>query len=169
MNPHSSLRMVPPFISEQDFLRAYDEYADAIFRHCYFRILHRQRSKQLMCESFKRLWLFIADGNAVDSLKLFLYRAIDALIDEEERAMAMTDRHMAMRDAEHELAAVLERLPQDQRRTFVLHFIDGFSAQEISDIIGGSPLSHASALQQQEELLVSLASPSNSSSTTYAS
>ncbi len=73
MPPHS-------FASEQDFSGAYDEYADAIFRHCYLRTFQREQAKSLMAGSFMRLWEFIAEGNDVDSMQLMLYRSANELI-----------------------------------------------------------------------------------------
>ena len=150
-------------LNEKDFLKAYNTHADAIFRHCYFRVFDRDKSKSLMCESFKRLWLFIADGNYVDSVQMFLYRAADALIRDAgvEETVSSTEHTT---DVEGRMVSVLRQLPHAQRRTAILHFIDGFSPQEISDIIGGSVRSHALALEKQRAML----SPLLSSLTTHA-
>ena len=49
---------------EEEFLRAYEEFADAIFRHCYFRISDREVAKDLTQETFTRTWKYIVDGEA---------------------------------------------------------------------------------------------------------
>ena len=139
-----------PRISEQEFLAAYDEHADAVFRHCYLRTLDHERSKELMCESFQRLWLFIADGNAVDSLKMFLFRAANALITEAGADASEMSEKSPMHAA---VVAALEKIPATHRAPFLLHSLEGFSANEISQILGGSADAHAVAIKRSNELL----------------
>lgn len=146
------------FISEKEFLSAYEAHADALFRHCYFRVFNREQGKALMCESFKRLWLFIADGNYVDSMQMFLYRAVDALIAEEEGKI-VAEEVPAETSAERAIVSVLKLLPEAQRRMVILHYIDGFSPEEISEVIGGSPQTHAKALEEQRKTLAPILSP----------
>lgn len=46
----------------QKFLAAYDAYADAIYRHCYFRVFIRGRAEELMQETFMKTWEYLADA-----------------------------------------------------------------------------------------------------------
>src|SRR6266568_8175773 len=39
---------------EEMFLEIYEAHADAIFRHCYFRVSDRDRAKELTQESFMK-------------------------------------------------------------------------------------------------------------------
>ncbi|MDO8558290.1 MAG: RNA polymerase sigma factor [bacterium] len=65
---------------EEQFLQAYDAYADAIFRHCYFRVFSRELAMDLMQESFTRTWAYLADGKTVENLRAFIYRVANNLI-----------------------------------------------------------------------------------------
>jgi DNA-directed RNA polymerase specialized sigma24 family protein len=47
---------------EEQFLQAYEEYADAIFRHCAMRISDRERGKELMQETFLKAWESVRRG-----------------------------------------------------------------------------------------------------------
>jgi RNA polymerase sigma-70 factor (ECF subfamily) len=69
--------------TEQVFLNAYDEFSDAIFRYCYFRIHDRELAKDLTQETFIKTWQYLsANKNKVDNLKAFLYKvALNLIID----------------------------------------------------------------------------------------
>lgn len=138
------------FITEQEFLAAYDEHADAVFRHCYLRTLDREKSKEVLCEAFQRLWLFIADGNYVDSMKKFLFRATNALI---TASKADATRIGAEQPAEAAMAATLQKLPAEHRPSFLLHSVEGFSAEDIQEILGGKAEHHATMIAQSASLL----------------
>ncbi len=124
-------------ISEHDILAAYDEHSDAVFRHCHIRIADRDASKELMSECFRRLWLFAARGNQVDSVKIFLYREINNLIAEKKKE----------KDANDVLPAFFSTVSPQDRVIYVLHHIDGFSSSEIVQIIGGSAEKHGETLR----------------------
>lgn len=70
-----------------DFLRAYDQYADAIFRYCLYRVYERELARDLMQETFMRAWRRLADGEQIDNLRAFLYTvARNLIIDHSRRA-----------------------------------------------------------------------------------
>lgn len=70
---------------EQEFLAAYDDYSDAIFRHCYYRVFDRERGKDLMQETFMRAWQYLQKGENVLNMRAFLYRIANNLIVDESR------------------------------------------------------------------------------------
>src|SRR3989344_5622010 len=70
---------------EQEFLKAYDDLADAIFRHCYFRVSDRDKAKDITQDTFTKTWEYIARGGKVESIKAFLYRVANNLIVDEFR------------------------------------------------------------------------------------
>jgi RNA polymerase sigma-70 factor (ECF subfamily) len=72
---------------EKDFAAAYDQHADAIFRHCYTRTGNRALARDLTQETFLRAWGSVAEGAAIDNLRAFLYRiATNAVIDHVRKA-----------------------------------------------------------------------------------
>jgi len=71
---------------KNDFTSAYEEFADAIFRHCYFRVSDREKAKDIMQEVFVRTWNYVVEGNEINELKSFLYRTAHNLIIDEYRA-----------------------------------------------------------------------------------
>lgn len=137
-----------------EFLAAYDAFADAIFRHCYMRVSDRDRAKDLMQETFTRAWKYIAEGKTVDNVRAFLYRVANNLIVDESRKKKGvsldqlsevgfdpkdpnmgSDAVEAKMDAERILAFV-ERVASPYREALVMRYVDGFSVKEIADILG---------------------------------
>ena len=67
------------------FLTAYDKYADAIYRHCFFRVFSKEKAEELTQETFMRTWQYLEDGKEVLNLRAFLYRVANNLIIDHSR------------------------------------------------------------------------------------
>ena len=65
---------------QEGFLNAYDAYADAIYRHCFFRVFSKERAEELAQETFMKTWEYVARGNVIENYKAFLYRVTNNLI-----------------------------------------------------------------------------------------
>jgi RNA polymerase sigma-70 factor (ECF subfamily) len=76
-NPHNDI--------EQEFLAAYEEYADAIFRHCLFRVFDRDRAQELTQDTFLRTWESVRSGQEIRNLRAYLYRVANNLVIDEAR------------------------------------------------------------------------------------
>ena len=50
---------------EREFLAAYDEHADALFRHCLLRVRDREAAKDVVQEAFSRTWLYLSEGKNI--------------------------------------------------------------------------------------------------------
>ena len=70
---------------QDTFDHAYADYADAIFRHCAFRLMNRERGKELMQETFLRIWIELGKGVEVLNMRAFLYRIANNLIIDDVR------------------------------------------------------------------------------------
>ncbi|MFA5133353.1 MAG: RNA polymerase sigma factor [Patescibacteria group bacterium] len=136
---------------ENEFLQIYDELADAIFRHCYFRISDYERAKELVQETFKKVWEYIYRGKKVENLKAFVYRtANNLIIDEYRKKKAVSLDELLETGAEpfkvearkteiaaqmEELFRILEKLEEADRKIIIMKYLDGFSPREIGEII----------------------------------
>jgi len=137
---------------ERRFFEAYDAHADAIFRHCYFRLSDRELAKDLMQEAFTRTWEYLTNGNNPENLRAFIYRVASNLIIDHYRkkktysldALAQdkgfdpvdadeTDRIVTESDAKRALS-LLPNLPESYRSVFVMRYVDGMTPQEIAAI-----------------------------------
>ncbi len=139
-------------IGEETFLRAYDEYADAIFRHCYFRTFNRERARDIMQDTFTRTWEYLSQGKPVENLKAFLYKVANNLIIDQSRRKQEASLDGLMEQGfdipvqEHEqiitgihgrqALKVVELLDEKYRDVVVMRFIDDLNPREISQIIG---------------------------------
>lgn len=134
---------------------AYDQYADAIFRHCYFRVFSRERGKELMQETFLRTWQYMADGKHIDNMRAFLYRIANNLIIDESRKKREASLE-ALQEAgfdpsgedgnataaskleERRILETLSKLDAPYRDVFVMRHIDGLKPAEIATMLGES-------------------------------
>ena len=69
----------------QNFIKSYDNHSDELFRFAYFRIRNRDLAKDLVQESFIRVWNYIADGKEIENFRAFLYRTLRNIIVDESR------------------------------------------------------------------------------------
>ncbi|KKW35839.1 MAG: hypothetical protein UY81_C0036G0002 [Candidatus Giovannonibacteria bacterium GW2011_GWA2_53_7] len=140
---------------EAQFLRAYDELADPIFRYCYFRLFDRERARELMQETFLRTWQRLTLGEEIKELRAYLYRtAYHLIVDEAMKKKALSLD--ALQDAgfqpsadegkthEHriELALIeryIDRLEPEERDLILLRYVNGLPPKEVAKILGVTP------------------------------
>lgn len=142
---------------EKVFLAAYDQHADAIYRHCYFRVFSRARAEELVQETFMKTWQYIAGGKEVKNIRAFLYQVANNLIiddsrkKKEESLDAMLESSEALEPAsrEHvkmerqalaaEVVRAMETLGAEDREVLTLRYVDDLEPREIAEILGLSP------------------------------
>lgn len=137
--------------TEEQFLEWYDQFADAIFRHCFFRLSDREKAKDATQETFIRLWKYLSEGKEIANTRAFLYKiANNLIIDEYRRKEVLSLDQMQeesgfdigfdpKRDIEtkDELARariLLDQIPDPYREILVMRHIDGLSVKEIARI-----------------------------------
>ncbi|HVW66112.1 MAG TPA: RNA polymerase sigma factor [Candidatus Peribacteraceae bacterium] len=139
---------------EQEFLTAYDQYADAIFRHCYFRVFDRERGKDLMQEVFMRAWEYLCKGEKVLNMRAFLYRIANNLIVDESRKRKETSLEKLQEEGfdpgkdetprmhsriEHSrVIKKLGGLDDHYRDIIIMRYINDLSPSEIAEVTGES-------------------------------
>lgn len=142
------------FTSQEDYFAAFDEHVDAVFRHCYLRTHCREKAKELTHGAFQELWDFIAAGNYVDSMKIFLFRVTHQLIEQERRKGTIPVAESVRQLAENTPNfSVLETFEPEEQSAVILHYVDGFTLNEIGAIVGGSLDTHARTLKRGGILL----------------
>ena len=142
--------------SKAKFLEAYEQYADAIFRHCYFRVFNRERAKEIMQETFMKTWEVIAGGEKIRNLRAFLYRVVNNLIIDEARkrkelsldkleqegfdapALTIQADHLENLIEIKALSQILNKLDSKDREVIVLRYLDDLSIKEAAQILGES-------------------------------
>ena len=135
------------------FLTAYKAHADAIFRHCYFRVFSRERAQELTQDTFMRTWEYLARGKSVENMRAFLYRVATNLIIDESRKKkdvplgALQEKGFdaptpqspkRMQDMLYGKFAkeTLEQLDPLYRDAVYMRYIDDLTPKEIAEILG---------------------------------
>src|SRR4051812_45302895 len=70
---------------EERFLKAFDEYSNALFRHAMYRLSDRERGIEIVHDTFTKVWGYMRDGHEIDTFKPFLYKVMNNLIIDEYR------------------------------------------------------------------------------------
>ncbi|MBI5645229.1 RNA polymerase sigma factor [Candidatus Kaiserbacteria bacterium] len=138
---------------EADFLAAYDEHSNALFRHCLIRVRDREIAKDIVQETFSRTWLYISEGKKIDYIRAFLYRVANNLIVDGSRKKKMASLDAMMDDdgyepvdetlrdpadipASREAVALLKSLDEIYRTVITMRFIDEMTPREIANTLG---------------------------------
>ena len=139
---------------EKQFLKAYDEFATPIFRHCYFRVFNRERAKDLMQETFTKTWEYMQKGTTLDNIRAFLYRVANNLIIDNSRKKKEASLDQLQEegfdpgeDTRDRLTNFLEagtvikvltKLNPKYRQAIQMRYIDDLTPKEIAEAIGES-------------------------------
>lgn len=136
-----------------EFLAAYDAHADAIFRHCYFRVFDREKAREMMQDVFTKTWEYVSSGKEVENLRAFLYRVANNMIidwSRKKKESSLDDMMDAGFDpASHgertsfaaeagEAMALLERIDAKYRDAVRMRFLDELTPKEIALATGES-------------------------------
>lgn len=143
---------------QERFLEAYDEHADRLFRHAYFRVSNRETALDLVQDAYTKTWDYVVKGGEVQDFKPFLYRTLNNLIIDEYRkrktesldarleeegadegqfaALVVDGRHEVEIQFDHEaMLTELQALPATYKDIVVMRFVDEMMPQEIADML----------------------------------
>lgn len=153
----SSVALYAMDASRQIFLDAYDEYADAIFRHCVFRVFSRERAEELVQETFVRFWEYLGKEKKIENIRAFLYRIATNLIIDESRKKKTESLDALLEDAPHlepegegaesvarpalmrEALEYMQQLKPEEREIIMMRFVDDLSPKEIAEVLRTNP------------------------------
>lgn len=142
---------------EEKFLKDYETYNDAIFRHLLFKGDNRELAKDLTQDTFIKTWKYLCEGKQVDNMKAFLYRvAGNLLIDESRRKKAesldrimeevpqfspVDETQISLEDQalQKEVLETFSKLDEEDREIMTMRFIDGLEPREIAQILEITP------------------------------
>lgn len=142
---------------KQLFLDAYEQHAEAIYRHCFFRMYSRETAEDAMQETFIKTWNYLSHGGTIQNIRAFLYRvannliidhtrkkksiSLDALLEEDESQEPMSKEHIQILRSS-EMREALEKIasfPEEERTLIVMRFIDDMGPSEIATATGMTP------------------------------
>jgi RNA polymerase sigma-70 factor (ECF subfamily) len=127
-----------------EYNSAVDQYADGIYRFAVKHLQDVELAKDVVQESFARLWV---KADQVDAAKVKSYlftTAHHALVDEVRkgsRSTRMEEHHDNLRSVQQEqpdlkevLDAALATLPSIQRSVVLLRDLEGYTYEEIAEL-----------------------------------
>ncbi len=143
---------------EERFLKAFDEYSDALFRHAFLRINDRERAVDVVHDAFAKVWTYVRAGHEIKSYRPFLYKVLNNLIIDEYRKTKEAsldalleidgidegtfaelqedgvDSMIANLDGQKAFD-LLSELPDVYREVLILRFVDELGPKEMSELI----------------------------------
>lgn len=142
---------------EAKYLAAYDEWADALYRHCFFRVYSKERAEELVQDTFMKTWVYLSQGNEVANLKAFLYKVANNLVIDNSRKKKEQSLEALMEDSNaHEpsyeghkeiensvmfgqVMEVMKELPDNYRELLIMRYVDDLHPREIAEVLGVKP------------------------------
>jgi len=138
---------------KNEFLRAYDEYGEAIYRHCFFRVYSKSRAEELVQETFLRAWQYIKQEK-IHTMRPFLYQIANNLIIDNARkkkeesleslltkSAALEPSYSGQKDIERnlelkEVLGAMRHVSEEDRQLLTMRYVDDLDPKEIAKILG---------------------------------
>lgn len=143
---------------EARFLKAFDDYNDALFRHASLRISDREKAIDLVHDTYTKVWSYIKGGYEIDNFRPFLYKvlnnliidtyrkkkeqSLDALMELEgidegsfEDLSESTVESLAATIDGRKAFELINELPDQYREVIIYRFVDELGPKEISELV----------------------------------
>ncbi|HEY4483675.1 MAG TPA: RNA polymerase sigma factor [Candidatus Paceibacterota bacterium] len=138
-----------------EFTKLYDDYADAIYRYCFFRLSQNKAlAEDLVQETYMRTWKAVASGQQIDNGKTFLFTVAHNLVIDTYRKKQtfsldnLTDAGFSPEDKStippqtqaeiSEMLVHINKLPDNYRQVILLRFVENLGPKDIAEIVGES-------------------------------
>lgn len=137
---------------EKHFLLIYDEYADSIYRHCFFRLKqNHEKALDVTQRAFEKTWKALLEKPDIKNIKAYVYTTATHLIIDDSRKKkedsleVLTENGLTVSDNTHNkiisnseyqlLYKKLLLLSQEDQNLIIMRYINGFKPKEIADIL----------------------------------
>jgi len=146
--------MTKPKEIEIFFLKAYEEYSDAIFRYSYYKTSNKELARDLTQETFMRSLDYLNQGKEIKSIRPFLYKTASNLIidwykkkkdksvsleelQEEGSQVKETSSRTPLLNAEtSEVITVIKKMDESYRDAILMRYLGDLKLKEIAEIMG---------------------------------
>lgn len=131
-------------MTPSEYNSAVDQHADGIFRFALKHLRDEGRAKDVVQESFARLWTKLEDVDGAKAKSYLFTTAHHVMVDEvrkDKRSTRMEEHHEDLRqisqhqpDLKEVLDAALATLPAIQRSVVLLRDLEGYTYEEIAEL-----------------------------------
>lgn len=135
-----------------EYIRAYEDYADAIYRFCLIKVRDKNLALDLSHDTFMKAWEYLMDGKEVEHIRGFLYQiarnliidysrkkkteSLDAL---SELGIDFQDTSQSENNKDHLLIEnalrVIDELDDKYKEVLIMRYTDELSVKEIAKIL----------------------------------
>jgi RNA polymerase sigma-70 factor, ECF subfamily len=139
----------------KEFIKLYDEMADQLFRHCFFKVSNRELALDLVQETFARTWEYLASGKEVNNIKGFLFKVANNMIIDEYRKKKVVslealqeqsgfdapvqDHKKTMFNVEVDtMLSHINKLDSKYKEVIIMRYVNDYSPKEIASMLGES-------------------------------
>lgn len=130
----------------EDYNRCVDMHSDGVYRFALKHLRDRDTAKDVVQESFARLWTKLEEVDASKAKSYLFTTAHHTMVDtvrKEQRSTRMEEHHDDLRSTSQsnpDLKAILDNalatLPDVQRSVVLLRDLEGYAYEEIAEITG---------------------------------
>jgi RNA polymerase sigma-70 factor (ECF subfamily) len=138
-----------------EFIKLYDEMADQLFRHCFYKVSNRELALDLVQETFTRTWQYISAGKEIGNIKGFVFKVANNLIIDEYRKKKMVSLETLQEQSgfdaptqEHKKTILhievetiighVNKLDPKYRDVILMRYVNDYSPKEIAHLLGQS-------------------------------
>jgi RNA polymerase sigma-70 factor (ECF subfamily) len=139
---------------KQNFIEAYEDYSDDIFRFCYYKLyFDRELAKDFMQKTYTKTWDYLSKGKKIDNLRAFLYKTARNLIidyhrkNKEDSLDSILESGVQFSSREQDFGADIDQekykklvfeLDEKYQEAVMLRYIEELQPQEIAEIVDAS-------------------------------
>jgi len=137
--------------NKQKITVAYQEYSQALFKYCFFKVSDKEIASDLVQETFTRTWQYLVNGNTIENVRPFLYStARHLIIDQYRRKKFLSLDNLMLEGFEpsmpteqklntgvdvSQLMASVEQLPKLYSSIIIMRYHNDLSIKDIARIV----------------------------------
>jgi RNA polymerase sigma-70 factor (ECF subfamily) len=133
-----------------ELTRAYDQYADELYRFCYFKVSDAERAQDLVQDVFARYWQSIRAGQTVSHPRALLFTiarnritdwyrkkkedSLDLLQEAGKELPGDTSEDVVRASEFREILEAVDELDEPSREAVLLRYTEGWTPTEIAEL-----------------------------------